>query len=364
MSRLQALRACAALSAVALGAACADRGAVTEPAALPAASSPAPAAASAADGAPLGGPVPGGAIVFTKGVVYGHAKYATTEIYRMNPDATGIVRLTSNGFNDSDPSWSADRSRIVFVSDRDGNPEIYVMNADGTNPVRVTSTPDLKEQRPVLSPDGQMVAYSVIGPGPYLHRVAYRALAPGSLVTLMPDQECTFTFTHKCLDVSPGSRIPTWSPDGKEIAYFSRVMKMKRVIANGDTSHVDQGFDLVARAVAPGGPTRTLVREIHEPMSMHFSPDGARIAFADSTAGKVVSAYTGALQQTFTYKPYGSAMQLMRLSWSPDGSAVLASVRYHPHARIVRVNVLSGVGVALLDGYLYGDAPGWASWSR
>ncbi|MBU7017297.1 MAG: PD40 domain-containing protein [Theionarchaea archaeon] len=32
-------------------------------------------------------------------------------------------------------------SKVVFVSDRDGNYEIYVMNADGTDQVNITNNP-------------------------------------------------------------------------------------------------------------------------------------------------------------------------------------------------------------------------------
>ena len=54
------------------------------------------------------------------------------EIFVMNADGTGQIRLTTNLFNDYEPSLSLDCSKIAFLSDRDGNPEIYSMNADGT----------------------------------------------------------------------------------------------------------------------------------------------------------------------------------------------------------------------------------------
>jgi Tol biopolymer transport system component len=37
--------------------------------------------------------------------------------------------------------WSPDGTKIVFLSDRDGNYEIYTMNADGSGQTRVTNNP-------------------------------------------------------------------------------------------------------------------------------------------------------------------------------------------------------------------------------
>ena len=57
----------------------------------------------------------------------------------MNPDGSNPTRLTNNNFADGSPAFSADGSKIIFVSQRDGNQEIYTMNADGTNQTRLTN---------------------------------------------------------------------------------------------------------------------------------------------------------------------------------------------------------------------------------
>ncbi len=58
------------------------------------------------------------------------------EIYVMNVDGSGVVRLTDSEQSDSDPAWSPDGGRIAFDSLRDGG-GIFVMNADGSSVVRL-----------------------------------------------------------------------------------------------------------------------------------------------------------------------------------------------------------------------------------
>ena len=61
---------------------------------------------------------------------------ANSDIYVIDADGKNQRRLTKNTSRNTDPSWSPDGKRIVFVSNRDGNYEIYVMNADGARQVR------------------------------------------------------------------------------------------------------------------------------------------------------------------------------------------------------------------------------------
>ena len=56
-----------------------------------------------------------------------------------NDEFANQMRLTNHSANDHNPVFTTDGSRIVFVSDRDGNNEIYIMNADGSEQTRLTN---------------------------------------------------------------------------------------------------------------------------------------------------------------------------------------------------------------------------------
>ncbi len=76
------------------------------------------------------------------------------EIYTMNADGSGQTRLTNSPGLDDEPTWSPDGKQIAFVSARDHVPpaycppepcnlEIYLMNTDGSGLLRLTNNPNL-----------------------------------------------------------------------------------------------------------------------------------------------------------------------------------------------------------------------------
>jgi dipeptidyl aminopeptidase/acylaminoacyl peptidase len=74
--------------------------------------------------APGAAPSPNGRIAFAS-ILGGNR-----EIYSVEPDGTGVRRLTRNVRDDYDPAFSPDGRSIAFV--RGGsNPELFVMSSDG-----------------------------------------------------------------------------------------------------------------------------------------------------------------------------------------------------------------------------------------
>ncbi|HEY0528320.1 MAG TPA: S9 family peptidase, partial [Gemmatimonadaceae bacterium] len=81
--------------------------------------------------------------------------------------STGSARQLTSGddWNDTDPKWSPDGSQIVFVSDRSGKEydesksrDIWTISASGGEPARISSSPG-RNTSPTWSPDGRTIAY-------------------------------------------------------------------------------------------------------------------------------------------------------------------------------------------------------------
>jgi TolB protein len=89
------------------------------------------------------------------------------EIYVMNIDGSGRTNLTNHPAEDSSPAWSPDGTHIAFASDREktegsnifNDTEIYVMNADGSGLIRLTNRVGF-DAYPSWSPDGTRIAFT------------------------------------------------------------------------------------------------------------------------------------------------------------------------------------------------------------
>jgi RHS repeat-associated protein len=79
------------------------------------------------------------------GIVTKSALQVNKEVYVMNADGSGQVRLTNTLENDDSPTWSSDGTKIAFRSDRereccDPTNQVWVMNANGTNAVDLSNS--------------------------------------------------------------------------------------------------------------------------------------------------------------------------------------------------------------------------------
>ena len=84
-----------------------------------------------------------------------------TAVYVQEMASGAVHQLTDFASNNSSPAWSADGSRIYFLSDRSGSSQVWVMDADGGNATLVTGKggsegiPDVEGFG--ISPDGKHI---------------------------------------------------------------------------------------------------------------------------------------------------------------------------------------------------------------
>ena len=125
------------------------------------------------------------------------------ELYLWSADT--ITRLTSNGVADGEPHVA--RDRLVFTSERDGNPEIYMADVRATSPRRLT-TDESTDGEAALHPTNDRIVFVSMRSGtPRLWTMDTLGGSPAALSTGSP------TFIPE--------RAPVWSPSGDRIAFTS-----------------------------------------------------------------------------------------------------------------------------------------------
>ena len=115
-----------------------------------------------------------------------------------------LAKITTDTTNATDPAFSADGSRIAYVSTSPGNAEIYVMNGDGTSPTRLTIEPS-GDGRPAFTPDGQTILFH-----------SARTAGKQQIWSVNVDGSGLTQITRDSVNLSPSV-----SPDGQTVAYVS-----------------------------------------------------------------------------------------------------------------------------------------------
>jgi hypothetical protein len=196
-------------------------------------------------------------------------------VRRLSPEYSGIV-MRAGSYKESNPRWTYDGKRIVFVSNRPGNYEIFSMTSAGTDVQRITNDGD---------PDWHVSASPQVG------RIAFeRIVGAGNsdiFISLPDGTQQTGINT----DVQDGIQQSKVSETRPAFVGASNMLIIARGAAGLDER---AGQALTLYNVAD----KIVVKELARPVRDHdvrfaVSPDGKRVAYhMRATWGKKDSSIT------------------------------------------------------------------------
>ena len=269
----------------------------------------------------------------------------TSQVWLVNMKTLDLEKVPRENSNDSHPVWLG--STVYFLSDRNGSVSLFAYDTKTKQVQQVLENHGLDMKTLNAGPGGlvyeqfgslhlydpssrqdQAVSVSIHGelaalqphmagvPAATVENIAVSptgvrvvAEARGDIFTLPAEKGDTRNLTN-----TPGSaeRDPSWSPDGKSIAYFSD--------ASGEYQlYIRDQDGLSAPKVIDLGPNPSFF------YAPHWSPDSKRIAFTDKhlriwyvdvAGGKPVKIDTGLR---------GGFGATTELAWSPDSQWIAYS---------------------------------------
>ena len=208
-------------------------------------------------------------------------------IFLMNADGSGQALLVNRSpIFDGEPAWSPDGSQIAFTSYIDGPfgafGRIFIINVDGTGLRQVTPDVDPNDYKfdggASWSPDGIRLVFTRSG---LLHVIN----ADGTGFTPLPNEDA--------------AQNPSWSPDGRHIAY-------QALDAPGDIRMRD----------ADGSNPVTISNTPEQQGWPRWSPDSRRIVFNRVVGGEFRLLVINVDGSGETRLSFGASEDVLP-SWSP-----------------------------------------------
>jgi Tol biopolymer transport system component len=194
------------------------------------------------------------------GILVGAALYLALSFgrdSRAGPElvAASYAQLTAEPGVEWFPSLSPDGGWIVYSAGGSGNRDIYLKSVGGQNPINLTADSPADDDQPAFSPDGKQIAF-------------WSGRDGGGIFIMGRTGEGVRRVTRA------GYR-PTWSPDGTQLAYATRHVELNPqnvagrselwvADVNGGTSQRISGEDAVLPSWSPHGHRIAFFRRLYQ----------------------------------------------------------------------------------------------------
>ena len=297
---------------------------------------------------------PGGRLVVARdtGEACGTAYWAQGyDLFTLNPDGSGVVRLTDNcPTSESTPAWSPSGRHVVFS--RLG--ELWSMRSDGTDLAKLTCNPvapgrqDPGDYAPDWSPSGAQIAFDRYGDVDLMTvtGAGVQRVATGSSPSFSPDG-AMLTYAGPPFSAAQGIHVltlasgedvrlttgydgsPTWSPDGTTIAFVH--------VASVNPALTTQ----VQTIGADGNGLRTIMDTLNASMVDWSSDTVASASEPDVTAADTACAETAPVPPPPTLAPVVQAPLAEAAQAGITAAAVASPNRLHIDAVAFRPLTLS-----------------------
>jgi Tol biopolymer transport system component len=166
--------------------------------------------------------------------------------------------------------------RIAFVSDTEEIRffgDIYLMNANEMNLINLTNYDydyEVDEESPTWSPDGKSIAFSTRSPEWNIFRPS-----PSEIYVMNADGTNPINLTNN--DYEADAVSPAWSPDGKYIAFSKSIITVRFL---EETSYYIPPSDLYVMNADGTNPINLTQSDKADELFPAWSPDGKYIAFS------------------------------------------------------------------------------------
>jgi tricorn protease len=278
-------------------------------------------------------PQPSGRSNDTDPMVVGNAIYFLSDRdgeFNLYQFAMGEVRQLTKFTDFPILGASAGAGKIIF--ERAGYLHTFDPASGNITQLKIGVAADLLETRPRFVKGTKYVRGASLSPSGARVALEYR----GEIITMPAEKGDDRNLTNS---VAAHDRWPSWSSDGKSIAWFSD--------ESGEYALFIQQQD------GKGSPRKVALSGAGFYADPRWSPDGTKISFTDNSRTLFIAdVATGAVTKISTQPLYSpGAFDISTQSWSPD-SKWLAYVRYTPTymGRIYLYNVDTKASTPLTDG--------------